>query len=95
MQFPFDYEAGILELGSPTDVSLFTESASDPDLSSCIAGSSTNSTGYRTAWFKVVAPINGYMKVETATNSDYKRNYDTVVAVYLDSLGDNWCLNKE
>ncbi len=88
---PFDYENDILEVGSPTDVSAFTTDASDPVLISCMEGSYNNPRGYRTAWFKVVAPVSGVMIAEVATNSDYKRNYDTVVAIYSDNIGDDSC----
>ena len=90
-EFPFDYASGILNLGSATDVSAFTTASNDPSLSSCMAGSFSRGTGYRSAWFKVIAPIDGQMIVEAATNSDYKRNYDTVISIYSDTVGDNSC----
>ncbi len=38
--------------------------------------------GYRTVWYQFTAPDSGYVVIETLPNSDYRQNYDTVVAVY-------------
>ncbi|MEM9777148.1 MAG: hypothetical protein AAF902_21390 [Chloroflexota bacterium] len=58
-------------------------SPADPNIT-CLAGTS-RPQGYRSVWYKVTAPVGGTMTIKTVTDQDYKRNYDTVIAVFSDS----------
>ena len=68
-----------------TRVNGYSTDASDPDISSCMAGSPGTTQGYRTAWYRFVAPVTGDMTVSTVFNASYTILYDTVVAVYSGS----------
>lgn len=66
-----------------TDVTLFDISATDPNLSSCMALPITASPqGYRTAWYEFTAPVSGRVTVEVLPNASHNNDYDTVLAVY-------------
>ncbi len=86
----FVYDS-ILQVGGITDVSGYSTAASDPVLA-CMSGSPPNPKGYRSAWYQFVAPADGHIIIKAATNTDYKRNYDTAIAIYRDdSLTANTC----
>lgn len=66
-----------------TDVtSGFSTSAIDPDLSACMDGTTSNEQGYRTAWYRFLAPTSGRLVVEAAPNSNFLDDYDTVIALF-------------
>ena len=69
--------------GSETNVSNFTSDPADPTMR-CIGPDASRLTGYRSAWFRVVAPADGILTVRSVTDQDHKRNYDTVIQVYAD-----------
>lgn len=54
----------------------------DPPLA-CLGGTA-RPQGYRSVWYKITAPVSGMLTVETVTDSDYKRNYDTVIGIFID-----------
>lgn len=85
-QATFSFPSDLLA-GGQTDVSAYTTDADDPPLS-CLAGSGFDQRGYRSAWYKVVPPVTGNMRVRTISSVDYKFNYDTVIAVHA---GGNGC----
>jgi N-acetylneuraminic acid mutarotase len=64
--------------GDTTTITSFTQHADDPILS-CMWGSPSSSTGYRTAWYKFTAPASGSVYIET-----FGSNYDTVLAIWKD-----------
>lgn len=66
---------------SVTFVTDMTQAAEDPVLS-CMWGAPTSNKGYRTVWYKFVAPYNGRVTINTQTS-----NYDTVVAIHTGSCG--------
>ena len=75
-----------LNLSLPADggqavVNSYTESGTDPDLT-CGYGSPSRPEGYRTAWYKVTPPTGGVLIVEALPNSDYRENYDTIIAIH-------------
>jgi hypothetical protein len=72
--------------GDQTNTSNFTSNANDPALS-CLAGSPFNQRGYRSAWYKLNPPASGDIVLETLPNSDYRANYDTVIAVFVGTPG--------
>ncbi|MFT7584805.1 MAG: hypothetical protein ACI9EW_001227 [Cellvibrionaceae bacterium] len=89
-ELELDYDGLIVAaVGDQTkDIGSYTTSFNspvDPSIS-CLAGSS-RPQGYRSAWYWVEAPVGGTMTVKTVTDQDYKRNYDTVIAIYSDSSG--------
>lgn len=67
-----------------------TNEVADPVLD-CQWGVPTNPAGYRTVWYKFVAPVSGEVNILTTftDRSDPEENYDTVVAVY--HSGDGTC----
>lgn len=70
--------------GDSTNVTGFgigTTSA-DPGLVTCMTGSPSNSTGYRTAWYRFIAPASGMLRAETVFNGNYADIYDTILAIY-------------
>ncbi len=67
--------------GDNSAVNNLTGEISDPVLA-CMWGSPSNNQGYRTAWYKFVAPNNGQVIIDT-----FGSNYDTVLAVYAGSCG--------
>lgn len=54
----------------------YTRSATDPQLS-CMWGNPADTRGWRTVWYKFVAPETGYVQVST-----FDSTYDTVVAIH-------------
>lgn len=62
--------------GDTTNITNFTQDASDPILS-CMWGTPTSSTGYRTAWYKFTAAASGSISIDT-----FGSGYDTVLAVW-------------
>ncbi len=60
---------------------LLTESAADPALS-CAWGTPSRPQGYRTAWYKFVAPYSAQVTIDT-----FYSDYDTILAVYSGSCG--------
>jgi hypothetical protein len=79
-----DIELDIGQIASgQTDVTLFSRSADDPDLSQCMWGNvQTPQQGYRSAWYEVTAPISGNMTVKAVPNARFSNDYDTVIAIY-------------
>jgi hypothetical protein len=65
------------EAGGLTNVSLFTSLPTDPNIRSCMWGSPPSDRGYRSAWYRLVAPASGQLIVDTSGS-----NYDTVVAIH-------------
>ncbi|MCA9981371.1 MAG: hypothetical protein KDD89_11070, partial [Anaerolineales bacterium] len=91
------YQYGLNEeVGDQTAVGLFGINANDPSLSGCFARPTTNSRGYRSAWYRfdnfellpnTIIPrdgsgVKGRLVVRTEPNDDYRRDYDTVIALY-------------
>ena len=64
--------------GDTSTITNFTQEASDPILS-CMWGTPTSSTGYRTAWYKFTAAASGTVSIDTFGSS-----YDTVLAIWKD-----------
>ncbi len=62
--------------GGVANVSSATEAADDPVLS-CMWGNPTRPQGYRTVWYKLFAPVNGRVTIDT-----FNSTYDTVLGVY-------------
>lgn len=79
--YPFD----LLATGAHP-VNTNTRAADDPSLS-CLANSIFDGRGYRSAWYSVVPPVSGVLRVRTVTNSDYRSNYDTVIAIHSGDCG--------
>ncbi|MEW5985136.1 MAG: pre-peptidase C-terminal domain-containing protein [Chloroflexota bacterium] len=70
--------------GGQTTVNAMTDEASDP-VFSCLWGTPPGprpSQGYRTVWYKVVAPNSGRLTVQANPNADFNHNYDTIVGIY-------------
>ncbi len=65
--------------GSGTVTNPFTEETTDPILS-CIFGTATKPSGYRTAWYELTPASTG-----TVTLTTEGTNYDTVLAVFAGS----------
>lgn len=63
------------------NIGQFTESPTDPVLG-CMWGNPSRPQGYRTAWYRFVAPYSAKVTVNT-----FFSTYDTVVAVYSGSCG--------
>lgn len=75
-----------LNLSLPADggqavVNSYSEAATDPILN-CMWGTPSRPQGYRTAWYKLIAPTSGLLVVEALPNADYRDNYDTVIAIH-------------
>ncbi len=70
--------------GGQTLVNAMTESPGDPVLS-CVYGTPPRPQGYRTVWYRFVAPRTGRVVVESRPNADYFENYDTVIVIYSGS----------
>lgn len=79
---------GELSSGAMT-VNNYSSSSSDPNLSSCMWGTTDNEQGYRSIWYYFRAPATGNLNVEAVSNFNNNENYDTVIALYE---GDD-CLN--
>lgn len=83
-------------MSDQTAVSSFLVNDDDPSLAGCFARPTTNSTGYRSVWYRfdnfttipeTIVPqdgsgVNGRLVVRTEPNEDYRQNYDTLIAVY-------------
>lgn len=75
--------------GDLSTVNDMTSDLSDPILG-CMWGSPQNPRGYRTVWYKFVAPVSGHLLVNTSFEaSDFQDSYDTVLALY--QSGDGTC----
>ncbi|MFW5943435.1 MAG: Kelch repeat-containing protein, partial [Chloroflexota bacterium] len=75
--------------GDEITVNSMTESPSDPPLT-CMWGNPSRVQGYRTVWYRFVAPVSGHLKVQTGFNpSNIVDSYDTVLALYRS--GDGTC----
>ncbi|HSM55004.1 MAG TPA: hypothetical protein VK879_02515 [Candidatus Sulfomarinibacteraceae bacterium] len=73
--------------GDVTTVNSMTESPSDPPLT-CMWGNPSRLQGYRTVWYRFVAPVSGHLLVETGFDpSNLGDSYDTVLALYQSSDG--------
>ncbi len=64
--------------GDLSTITSFTQDSDDPVLS-CMWGTPTSSTGYRTAWYKFTAASSGNISIDTFGSS-----YDTVLAIWKD-----------
>ncbi|MCA9934504.1 MAG: pre-peptidase C-terminal domain-containing protein [Ardenticatenaceae bacterium] len=62
-------------------INTFQESSTDPVLG-CAWGTPSRPQGYRTVWYKFVAPYSAEVTIDT-----FYSTYDTVVAVYAGSCG--------
>ncbi len=82
-ELEFQYDQ-VLKVGGVTDVSGFGREPGDPNLSACFFEQPSNPAGYRSAWYKFTAPVGGTLVVKTGSNADYRRNYDTTVAIFED-----------
>ena len=67
--------------GGVANVSDATVAADDPILA-CQWGNPTRAQGYRTVWYKFVAPVNGRVTIDT-----FNSNYDTVLGVFTGTCG--------
>ncbi len=67
--------------GVSVDVKDATEEASDPVLS-CMWGTPSRTQGYRTVWYRLVAPVSGRINLNTFNSA-----YDTVLGVYSGECG--------
>lgn len=68
-----------------TIVNGYTVEASDPVV--CSASPLPNQRGYRTAWYRFVAPATGQLTVTTLPNFSHRNNFDTILTV----LSGNTC----
>ena len=68
-----------------TVVNGYTVEESDPLV--CATDADFPTRGFRTAWYKFVAPATGQLTVTTLPNFSYRENYDTILTV----LGGNSC----
>src|SRR5690606_28623483 len=96
---PSDHGSDLCENAAPLDLSRgaagdflatnnMTESPTDPVLS-CMFGAPANPRGFRTVWYKFVAPVSGELVVFTDFNpGEYEDSYDTVLALYESTGGD-------
>ncbi|MCB9422665.1 MAG: hypothetical protein H6667_22875 [Ardenticatenaceae bacterium] len=64
--------------GDTTTITNFTQDGNDPILS-CMWGTPSSTTGYRTAWYKFTASASGNVFIDT-----FGSNYDTVLAIWQD-----------
>ncbi len=73
--------------GDESTVNNMTEGANDPILS-CMNGSPRSPRGFRTVWYKFVAPVSGHLQLATGFNpSNFQDSYDTVLALYRSADG--------
>lgn len=82
---PLVYPSDLLATGS-ANVSSYGRAVDDPVLS-CLAGSLFDPKGYRSAWYRIDAPVGGILKVRTVSDFEYRRNYDTVIAIHTGDCG--------
>jgi hypothetical protein len=62
-----------------TIVNGYTVQASDPLV--CTTSPLPNGRGYRTAWYRFIAPATGQLTVTTLPNFSHREDYDTIVSV--------------
>lgn len=75
--------------GDNIAVNNMTVDSNDPILS-CQWGTPSNPRGWRTVWYRFVAPVSGRLAVETSFNaSNFDDSYDTVLALF--QSGDGTC----
>lgn len=70
--------------GGQTTVNAMTDETTDPAFS-CLWGTPPGprpTQGYRTVWYKIVAPNSGVLTVQANPNADFDDNYDTVLGIY-------------
>ena len=96
---PTDHGSDLCENAAPLDLSLgaagdflatnnMTESPTDPVLP-CMFGTPANPRGFRTVWYRFVAPASGELVAFTDFNpGQYEDSYDTVLALY-ESTGES------
>lgn len=73
--------------GDVSTVNDMTSDPSDPDLT-CQWQPASNPGGWRTVWYKFVAPVSGHLVLETSFEaSDFQDSYDTVLALYHSADG--------
>ncbi|MCB0036942.1 MAG: hypothetical protein KDE51_23080, partial [Anaerolineales bacterium] len=82
---PLIYPSDLLATGS-ANISSYGPAADDPTLS-CLAGSLFSQKGYRSAWYRIDAPVGGILTVRTVSDFEYRRNYDTVIAIHTGDCG--------
>lgn len=74
----------------PTDVTNFSISDAAPNLSGCMWGPITgSSSGYRSAWYELTAPITGMLVMQAVPNASFSNDYDTVIAAYSEGVCGN------
>jgi hypothetical protein len=66
--------------GGQTVVNYYPSGAEDPNLGACMYGQPSRPQGYRSAWYRFVAPATGTLRVSTEDS-----DYDTVVAIFSGS----------
>jgi hypothetical protein len=63
------------------------DESSDPILT-CMWGNPSNPRGWRTVWYKFVAPVSGHLAVNTSFEaSNFTDSYDTVLGLYQSADG--------
>lgn len=81
---------GLQTFGTAGDVSLVNDMTvvdSDPVLT-CMWGNPSSPRGWRTVWYKFVAPVSGHLAVNTSFEaSDFGDSYDTVLGLYQSADG--------
>ncbi len=81
---------GLQTFGNAGDISTvndMTSLPSDPVLG-CMWGTPSNARGYRTVWYKFLAPVSGRLLIHTSFEaSDYMDSYDTVLQLYRSTDG--------
>ncbi len=68
--------------GGVANTRLYSEEASDPVLA-CMWGNPSRSKGYRTMWYRLVAPVSGRVTLDT-----FNSRTDTVLSVYSGTCDD-------
>ncbi len=63
-------DGGVAEVANAT-------SANDDPVLACIWGNPTRPQGYRTVWYKLFAPVNGRVTIDT-----FGSNYDTILGIH-------------
>lgn len=82
---------GLQTFGTAGDESLVNDmtvdNSSDPILT-CMWGNPSNPRGWRTVWYKFVAPVSGHLAVSTSFEaSNFADSYDTVLGLYQSADG--------
>lgn len=84
-----DLTGNVHNAGDIAIVNNMTSDPSDPVLS-CMWGRPVNPRGWRTVWYKFVAPVSGHLIVNTSFQASvFQDSYDTVLALY--HSGDGSC----